>query len=120
MNDGSILIVDDDYLDIMALKRAFKKLNINQPLHIAHNGKDALNKLRGDGEPKIDPFPSSIYLDINMPKMNGMEFLKILRSDPELKDLPVYILTTSNEAYDKTAAESLGISGYIVKPFFDL
>ncbi len=120
MEEGSILIVEDDYLDIMALKRAFKKLNINRPLHIAHNGKEALAKLRGENEPIPEPFPTTIYLDVNMPKMNGIEFLRILRSDEALRHIEVYILTTSNEAYDKDAAKNLGVEGYIVKPFYDL
>lgn len=115
----SIMIVEDDYLDIMAFKRAIKKLNINKTLHVAHNGKEALDKLRSEGEARLEPFPSTIYLDINMPKMNGIEFLENLRRDKRLKDLEVYILTTSGEAYDRLATEKMGISGYIVKPFFN-
>ena len=94
MDEGSILIVDDDYLDIMALKRAFKKLNMHQPLHVAHNGKDALDKLRGEGQPKIEPFPSSIYLDMNMPKMSGIDFYgKIASEKNSAPMIPLMVLT---------------------------
>ncbi len=117
-HDGAILLIEDDYIDIMDLQRAFKKLNINRPMYIAHNGREALDKLYGRSAEKMDPFPSVIYLDLNMPKMNGFEFLKILRNDPKMKDIKVYVLTTSDEAIDKAEVEKLGISGYIIKPFF--
>ncbi|GAB3828732.1 hypothetical protein GCM10028895_42620 [Pontibacter rugosus] len=72
--------------------------------------------LRGEGVPKISPAPSVILLDINMPKMNGLEFLEELRREPEFSHIPVFIMTTSNEESDRMAAQRLNVSGYIVKP----
>jgi CheY-like chemotaxis protein len=117
-DNTAILLVEDDYIDIIDFQRTFKKLNINRTIYIAHNGKEALEKLYARDEKKLNPFPSTIYLDLNMPKMNGVEFLQILRQDPEMKNLKVYILTTSSEKIDRQAVEQLGISGYITKPFF--
>ncbi len=112
----SILLVEDDEIDAMNLKRAFKKCNIANPLYLAENGLDALAKLRGDGDEKIIPTPKIILLDINMPRMNGIEFLQELRNDPELKSISVVVLTTSNEERDKVAAYNLNVAGYILKP----
>ena len=112
-----ILLVEDDEVDIQDIKRAFIKNNIASPLHVAKNGVEALNMLRGEnGEKKLVPTPRIVLLDINMPKMNGIEFLKILRSDPNLKHLFVFILTSSNEQKDKIAAFNLNVAGYVVKP----
>ena len=114
---ANILLVEDDYLDVMSVQRSFKKANIHHDLHIARNGREALQMLRGEGNtPKLDPLPSVILLDINMPKMNGLEFLKEMRSDPELRNINVFIMTTSGEEQDRTAASRLGITGYIIKP----
>ena len=116
-NDATILLVEDDYLDIMNVERELKKLNINLPLHVARNGREALNMLRGEGgASKISPAPKVVLLDINMPKMNGIEFLEAVRKDPELMHLNVFIMTTSNEETDRLAAQNLGATGYIVKP----
>ena len=116
-NQVSILLVEDDYLDIMNVERELKKLNINLPLHVARNGREALNLLKGEGgATKIIPKPSVVLLDINMPKMNGIEFLEAVRKDPEFRDLNVFIMTTSNEESDRLAAQNLNATGYIVKP----
>ncbi|MGV3585958.1 MAG: response regulator [Adhaeribacter sp.] len=115
-SEASILLVEDDYLDIRNVERELKKINVNLPLHIARNGREALEMLRGEGYPKIDPLPKVVMLDINMPKMNGIEFLTEIRQDPLLHDLNVFIMTTSNEDVDRFAAKNLNISGYIVKP----
>ncbi|WP_439881585.1 response regulator [Pontibacter sp. MBLB2868] len=112
----NILLVEDDYLDIMNVERELKKINIEHPIHVARNGREALNMLRGDGTEKISPAPSVILLDINMPKMNGIEFLTELRREPEFSHIPVFIMTTSNEESDRMAAQRLNVSGYIVKP----
>lgn len=113
--EKSILLVEDDYLDIMSVQRALKKLNINHHLDIAHNGKEALAMLKGEGVPKVTR-PHLILLDLNMPKMNGLEFLKELRNEPEFSRIDVFIMTTSNEEYDRLNAQGMGISGYIIKP----
>ncbi len=115
--ENTILLVEDDYLDIMNVERELKKINIELPLHVARNGREALAMLRGEaGTPKITPTPSVVLLDINMPKMNGLEFLSEIRSDPEFMHLSVYIMTTSNEEVDRLSAQDLQVTGYIVKP----
>ena len=112
----NILLVEDDYLDIMNVERELKKINIDHPIHVARNGREALSMLRGEGTEKISPAPSVILLDINMPKMNGIEFLTELRLEPEFSHIPVFIMTTSNEETDRMAAQRLNVAGYIVKP----
>ncbi|MCP0912945.1 MULTISPECIES: response regulator [Legionella] len=112
-----ILLVEDDEVDIQDIQRTFRKNKISNPLHIARNGVEALNMLLGlNGEQKLFPTPQIILLDINMPKMNGIEFLKKMRSNPDLNSLHVFILTSSNAERDKMAAYKLDIAGYIVKP----
>lgn len=113
----SIMLIDDDEVDVMSVKRAFKKVNITNPLYVAGNGVEALDMLKGrNGRQKIDPLPAIILLDLNMPKMGGIEFLEELRDDPELKSITVVVLTTSNEETDKVRAYDLNVAGYIVKP----
>ena len=112
------MIIDDDVIDIKDMQRTFKKNNIDNPLHIATNGLEALNKLLGlNGEKKIMPTPQIIILDINMPKMNGIEFMKNIRANKQLKSLLIFIFTTSNSEKDKMEAYNLNVAGYIVKPF---
>ena len=111
------MLVDDDQVDVMNVQRAFKKNNITNQLHIANNGIEALEKLRGSesGE-KISPSPRIILLDINMPKMNGIEFLKELRADPALHSISVFIMTTSNDDKDKFDAYNLNETGLTIYP----
>lgn len=111
----NILLVEDDEVDIMNVQRAFKKNNINNPLFIAHNGLEALTILKKETPDPI-PTPQIILLDINMPKMGGIEFLKELRKLPELRSISVFVMTTSNEDSDKIAAYDLNVAGYILKP----
>lgn len=113
----NILLVEDDEVDVMNVKRAFKKNNITNPLYLANNGLEALSMLRGDGQPPSLPQQRRlILLDLNMPKMNGIEFLRELRADQQLKATPVIVLTTSNEDKDKVEAYKLNVAGYILKP----
>ena len=113
----SLLLIDDDEVDVMTVKRAFKKNNITNPLYIANNGLEALAMLRGTELPKLLTGQRRlILLDLNMPKMSGIEFLRELRADPELKSMPVIVLTTSNEEQDKVEAYNLNVAGYIIKP----
>lgn len=112
----NILLVEDDSLDIMDVERTLAKIDVHHRLYIARNGQEALSMLKGEGREAIEPLPSLIMLDINMPKMNGLEFLSRLRKDEVLKDIKVFIMTTSNEDVDRVAANGLGVSGYIVKP----
>lgn len=112
-----LLLVEDDEVDVMNVRRAFKKNNITNPLYVANNGLEALLMLRGNGEaPVVPPQRRLILLDINMPKMNGIEFLRELRADTSLKAIPVIVLTTSNEDKDKVEAYHLNVAGYILKP----
>lgn len=113
----SVLLIDDDEVDIMTVKRAFQKNNITNPLYVARNGVEALAMLRGNELPKLSLGQRRlILLDLNMPKMGGIEFLRELRADPELRVLPVIVLTTSNEDKDKVEAYNLNVAGYIIKP----
>lgn len=113
----NILLVEDDYLDIMNVERELSKISVDLPLLVARNGREALNMLRGtEGAVKISPAPSVVLLDINMPKMNGLEFLAEMRREPEFSHIPVFIMTTSNEDIDRVAAQRLNVTGYIVKP----
>lgn len=116
MERKNILLVEDDYLDIIQVQRVLDKLNGNFHLHTAFNGKEALNILRGSAPEKLDKLPDLVLLDINMPRMNGIEFLRELRSSQELHQLPVFIMSTSYEDYDRGETEKLGIKGYILKP----
>lgn len=116
-NNTSILLVEDDEVDVMNVQRAFKKNHIKNTVHVAGNGLQALAMLRGaDGEEKLHPVPKIILLDINMPKMNGLEFLKELRSDTDLRAISVFVLTTSDEEKDRMAAYDMNVAGYILKP----
>ena len=116
MERKDILLVEDDYLDIIQVQRVLDKLNGNFNLHTAFNGKDALSLLRGYGPEKLERLPDVVLLDINMPKMNGLEFLRVLRNTQEFHALPVFIMSTSYEDYDRMEAEKLGVKGYILKP----
>ena len=115
-NDAVILLVEDDRVDIMTVQRALKKIDVSNPLCVARTGVEALGMLRGDGFPKIEPTPSLILLDLNLPKMGGIEFLKELRADPVLSSLQVIVLTSSNEPGDRAAAFEYEVDDYIVKP----
>lgn len=113
----SVLLVDDDEVDVMTVKRAFKKNNISHPLYIASNGIEALELLRNNTLPNALPEQRRlILLDLNMPKMSGIEFLRELRADPALRAIPVIVLTTSNEDKDKVEAYNLNVAGYMIKP----
>lgn len=114
----NILLVEDDEVDVMNVKRAFKKYKITNPLFVAGNGVDALAMLRNSdsGTPKVPTNRRLILLDLNMPKMNGLEFLQQLRQDKELKRTPVIVLTTSDEDKDRIEAYNLNVAGYILKP----
>jgi CheY-like chemotaxis protein len=115
-NSTSIMLVEDDQMDVMNVQRELRKQHIEVPLVHARNGREALNMLRGEnGEAKIAR-PSLMMLDINMPRLNGLELLKILRSDPEFQDLNVFIMTTSDLDTDRLGAKDLNVSGYIIKP----
>jgi CheY-like chemotaxis protein len=112
----NILLVEDDEVDVMNVKKAFKKNNVTNPLFVCNNGLEALNFLRGNRDPSITEIPKIILLDLNMPKMGGIEFLREIRKDEKLKNISVFIMTTSNEDKDKVDAFDLNVAGYILKP----
>ena len=107
-----ILLVEDDLVDTMTVRRALKDLRVTNQLICTTNGEEALEYLRDESKKK----PCVILLDLNLPKMNGLDFLKIAKGEEELKKIPVVALTTSKEGRDIAESFSLGISGYIVKP----
>jgi CheY-like chemotaxis protein len=109
----NILLVEDDQVDVMNVKRAFDKNRIANPLFVANDGLDALRMLRS-GE--VPPERRIILLDLNMPKMSGIEFLRELRADAALHHTPVVVLTTSNDERDKINAYDLNVAGYLLKP----
>jgi CheY-like chemotaxis protein len=111
-NKKSILLLEDDQVDVMTVKRALKEINVTSPLQVVSNGEDALELLKDESNEK----PGIILLDINMPRMNGIEFLREIRKDNNLKSIPVIILTTSKEEQDKMESFNLGIGGYMIKP----
>jgi len=115
-NSAGILLVEDDRVDVMTVQRALRKNRIDNPLQVARTATDALAMLRGEGMEKIEPPPALILLDLNLPKMSGIEFLKELREDPGLMDLMVIVLTSSNEPNDRAAAFQYEVEDYIVKP----
>jgi len=114
----NILLVEDDEVDVMNVKRAFKKNNITNPLYVAPNGLEALKMLRpvGGQSPIVPTKRRLILLDLNMPRMGGLEFLQALRADPDLKSIPVVVLTTSNQDQDRLEAYQLNVAGYLLKP----
>lgn len=111
----NILLVEDDNLDIIDVKRTLDKMNIINNMVVAKNGEEALKILNGQ-EKSLDTKPDIALIDINMPKMNGLEFLSAVRNTSAWKDLKCFIITTSDEKVDREAAKALGISGFIVKP----
>ncbi len=114
----NILLVEDDEVDVMTVQRAFREGQITNPLYIANNGIEALEMLRGEpGQPPvIPPDRRIILLDLNLPRMNGLEFLRALRSDATIKSIPVIVFTTSTEEGDRLETYGLNIAGYIIKP----
>lgn len=106
-----ILLIEDDQIDRMTIQRSFKNLNIKNSLDMANNGQEGLEYLR-----KVKEIPCLIILDINMPKMNGLEFLQIIKKHEVYKIIPVVVLTTSNDENDKKTCYENGVAGYIIKP----
>jgi len=107
-----ILLVEDDQVDIMTIKRAIKEIKVANDLNVTRNGEEALAYLADPANEK----PCVILLDLNMPKMNGIEFLRAQKKDPKISMLPVIVLTTSKEELDKSQSFQLGVAGYMIKP----
>ena len=107
-----ILLIEDDKVDAMSVKRALDEIKVTNRLDIAGNGEEALLFLRNPENKK----PCVILLDLNMPKMNGIEFLRIAKQDKKLRRIPVVVLTTSEEEQDRVNSFDLGVAGYMIKP----
>jgi CheY-like chemotaxis protein len=107
-----ILLVEDDQVDMMTVIRALKQVHVTNKVVHLENGEDALNYLRDEGNDK----PCIILLDLNMPIMNGIEFLETVKDDEQLMRIPVVVLTTSDEQQDKLNSFNFGVAGYMAKP----
>ena len=114
MNNTSkpILLVEDDQVDVMTILRALKEVHVSNRVVATENGEAALEYLREAGNEQ----PCIILLDLNMPIMNGIEFLQNIKQDPLLRRIPVIVLTTSEEQQDKMRSFDLGVAGYMTKP----
>ena len=113
---ANILLVEDDQLDTMDIKRSLEKLKILYQLHEAKNGEEAIAVLNRLEEGGLSHLPDVLLIDINMPRMNGLELLQVIRNSEKWKHQKSFIITTSTEKVDKQKAQELGVSGYIVKP----
>ncbi|MCC7038452.1 MAG: response regulator [Alphaproteobacteria bacterium] len=113
----NVLVIEDDEIDVEMVRRAFKKSNLQNRIYHARCGADALAMLcggDGQGQEKI-PLPCVMLVDMNMPQMNGIEFLEKMRREPTLQDSPAFVLSTSKRSADVSAAYAHGISGYFLK-----
>ncbi|MCF7792813.1 MAG: response regulator [Candidatus Cloacimonetes bacterium] len=106
-----ILVVEDDLVDAMTVKRALKEIEVSNEVIVKQNGEDALEYLQSE----IMELPAIILLDLNMPRMNGIEFLRTIKQDEKLLSIPVVVLTTSRSEQDKLDSYKLGVAGYIIK-----
>jgi CheY-like chemotaxis protein len=109
----NILLVEDDEVDVMTVRRAFDRAKITDPVFRAGDGVEALELLRSRATPVERLL---VLLDLNLPRMNGIEFLHELRGDPALRQVPVVVLTTSNDERDKAEAFEMNVAGYLLKP----
>ena len=109
----NLLLVEDDDLDVMNVQRAFEEGHITNPMWVAGDGVEALELLRGGAVPDERRL---VLLDLNMPRMSGIEFLRELRGDPALRGTPVVVLTTSDDERDRVEAYDLNVAGYLLKP----
>ena len=110
----TLLLVEDDAIDAEAIQRAFRQHRIANPFVVVRDGVEALAALRGESEVEV-PHPYVVLLDVNMPRMNGIEFLDAIRADPALSRTIVFVLTTSDREEDKVAAYEHNVAGYILK-----
>lgn len=115
VNVIKILLVEDDTLDVMDARRTLDRMGVLYKMQVSKNGEEALAYLKEIEYSGIDR-PDIILLDVNMPKLNGIEFLSTIRQTEAWKDVKVFIITTSEEKEDKEVTRKLGVSGYIVKP----
>jgi len=112
IDNKPILLLEDDKVDAMTVKRALKELHVINDLIVVENGEEAIKFLNDEKKPT----PGIILMDINMPRMNGIEFLRAVYDDPKVKIIPKVVLTTSMEEQDRFESYNLGVSGYMIKP----
>ncbi len=116
---GTLLLVEDNEDDVFAFKRSIRKAQIAHPIQVATDGRRAVAYLEGSGDfadRSVYPRPSLVFLDLKLPYMSGLEILAWLRAQPSLQDIPVVVLTGSDEARDHRSTSELGAKGYLVKP----
>ncbi len=116
---GPVLVADDDPADCMLVRKAFREAQVSNSLRVVHDGAEAMDYLKRRGryaDPKDAPRPALILLDLNMPRVNGMEFLERLAGEPGLRSIPVVVLTTSDEERDIRSSYERGANAYMVKP----
>jgi CheY-like chemotaxis protein len=109
----NVVLVEDDEVDVMNVQRAFEKASILAPVFRAGDGVEALDLLRSSSLPAARRL---VLLDLNMPRMNGIEFLHELRADQRLRNTTVVVLTTSDDERDKMDAFEMNVAGYLLKP----
>jgi CheY-like chemotaxis protein len=114
-NTLTILVIDDDIVDIMIVKRSLHELKIANPVVEARNGIEGLECLRGENGREKLPKPHLVLLDLNMPRMNGLEFLEELRLDESLRSTLVFVMTTSGAEEDRAKAYGKNVAGYVLK-----
>jgi CheY-like chemotaxis protein len=107
-----ILLIEDDAVDVLTTKRSLQEIHVSNHVDVAENGEEALQILRNYGHQR----PCLILLDLNMPRMGGIEFLQIIKQDKAFKRIPVIVLTTSGDEQDKIKSFNLGVAGYMIKP----
>ena len=106
-----VLLIEDNLIEVMKMKRTISLLKLNHTIYEAKNGEEGLNFLQDKSQ-----LPDLILLDLNMPKISGIEFLSILKNNDDLKHIPTVILTTSDNQKDLQECYKIGVSGYILKP----
>jgi CheY-like chemotaxis protein len=111
-SDKPLLLIEDDEIDVLTFGRSIKELRIMNELYVASDGEEALDILQTSEQ----GIPCLIFLDLNMPRMTGLEFLRIVKTDEDFRRIPVVILTTSKDERDKIECFKLGAAGYMVKP----
>jgi CheY-like chemotaxis protein len=119
MNEIEILLVEDNADDLEMTLRALRKANLANNIHVARDGAEALEFIFGDGNnqgTEVGHKPKVILLDLKLPKVDGMEVLKRIKTDPRTRAIPVVVLTSSNEQKDLVESYNLGVNSYIVKP----
>jgi CheY-like chemotaxis protein len=119
MEIRTILLVEDDENDVLLIQRAFRKARLSNPVQVVRDGEQAINYLTGDppySDRDSSPLPAVILLDLKLPRVSGHEVIKWLRAQPDLRRIPIVVLTSSKESADVNRAYDLGANSYLVKP----